>query len=159
MNIKLPRFWLFALISVCCAYKSEAQLPYYISIEAGTNYAFQASQVITLVGANTTNNFTPTATITFADGQQSAIYYQSANQIFTGITNISVARAAACFEVSAQPYGDPNTLSVIPQNSSAVIQLQTSYNLSGGQWNTLYSQTFTNSMPTNQFVRLSLMAQ
>ena len=54
---------------------------------------------------------------------------------------------------------NPNTVNVIPHGQGAVVSLQTTSDLSSGQWTTLFSQSFNNNTPTNQFFKFTMSAQ
>jgi hypothetical protein len=165
--MKTPRYVILrnTLTIVAFGFTSQlkAQLPFYVTIEAGQNYALQPNQLVTLVGIDVATGNKGGVVGTFPDGNTVNINFLSNKQIFTGLTNLYVpsnnGEGAATFAIAMQPFGNPNFLPVIPQGASAVIQLQTSYNLVGGQWTNIYSQVYTNSSPTNQFFRLSLMVQ
>lgn len=164
----LKRNNILAVVAAFAALYARAQTPYYVTVEGGTNCTVLTNQIVSLVGYDYQSQ--PLVIGYFPDGgqvtispkvnaQSPVLFSSPAIQVFTGLTNISVGGSgAATFEIKSQPCDNPNTLQVIPQGRAALVQLQTTANLATGQWTTLYSQTFTNTTPTNQFFKFTLSA-
>ena len=146
----------------------------YVTIQNGQNYALKTNQIVKVVGVGAALNqyevptAYPTIIGSFPDGSTTAIGgYESqigmVGMIFTGLTNVSLVGGpatgmAATLEITTPPCYNPNTLPVIPQGGSALLQVQSTYNLASGQWTTIYSQAFTNSTGSNQFFAITLSA-
>ncbi len=137
----------------------------YVTIQGGQNYALKTNQLVTIVGVgNGANGGSPSITGSFPNGV-SVIMPQG--NVFTGLTNINVSvdgfsqndlGYCATLEIKTLPCYNPNTLPVIPQGGSALLQVQSTYNLASGQWTTIYSQAFTNTTGSNQFFAITLSA-
>lgn len=162
--------FLTALV-VCIAVESKAQIPFYVTIELGQNYTVQTNQLVTLIGHDA--SIGPSVIGLLADG--TTVNFLSPNNgsgyvggPFIGLTNIHVNgipavpgnnSAGVTFRIQTQPCYNPNTIPVIPQGGSALVQVQTTSNLASGQWTPIFSQVFTNATPTNQFFTFTLLAQ
>ncbi len=146
----------------------------YVTVASLQNYAVQTNQLVKVVGLGSVNAngqllYVPII-CSLPDGTSfsTASISSAQGMIFSGLTNISVgnmtwgqygvAGSAATFEIKTPSCYNINTIPVIPQGRSALVQVQTTYNLNGGQWTTIYSQAFTNTTGTNQFFTFTLSA-
>jgi len=175
--MKTLRFFNYANIlaafAALTAPQLNAQQSTYVTLQSGQNYALQTNQTVKVVGVgystyNGGSSLTfPTIVGSFpggslvsvgAGGSYNASAFPGQGMIFTGLTNVTVIGNCGTFEIKTLPCYNPNTLPVIPQGRSALVQVQSTYDLASGQWTTLYSQAFTNTTGTNQFFTFTLSA-